>query len=422
MYKYILYIFTCIIAISCGRADRLLEQIDEMINQVELSRRAVLTDSRRWKTHIEDLQNNVSEDVSNIIRDDLNDVAQSVTESVGIEIRCEIDFVESKIIGYLDGVLKALKQIRQKAEDEGRLDASIETLLSNMIDSRKLISPWPCHVDDDLNFIKVGNTLALKENEEAKIVGFALRRPLNEYTVSLINKDFEVVDSISGEKCLSDPTSYILKVLTDKLPLNNEHQFIKVTWNNTKLSEMEINVERQENPTSNRQFAALIIYIHSRTEKNQRISLNVKFLKNNSELHQITELGRNYRFPSATEEEIRWIVESDFNENDFFSVQIKMEKLGHKGIEVDRKPVTMSSINSLLERKGYIKENNHYILYEYPPTLLDDWQGDIGFKLAFKDRVVEFRKIPFNFENGYVDNGTNSVFTAEWGADGSPNL
>ena len=139
----------CLLSVfsGCGAVRDALDKFDAAIAEVRALRESMVGESTRWREQLQKSQLQLTSDVRTILNQDLRDNIDKSIAELGIEIRCDADFVTQNLNSYLQGVENALKNKRDQIRREGLLQgaATPETLIADTIKGAGHIDPRVCH-------------------------------------------------------------------------------------------------------------------------------------------------------------------------------------------------------------------------------------------------------------------------------------
>jgi hypothetical protein len=214
---------------GCGAIGDALDKFQKAIDEVAAFRKMVESEGKAWREKLGDMQTTLTKDVKTVINTDLRDNIDETIEKVGIEARCEIQFVETKLLSYLRAIEKALVAKRDEIKKKGTLDGlTPEEIIDQVIKSQGHIQPFACHVDVSKELvIKFVNNYGEAERLSidngkgtVRITGFALKRPKDEeggYSLLVHGEEGEPRALEKTGRFLTQSTTYRLLVDVEKM-------------------------------------------------------------------------------------------------------------------------------------------------------------------------------------------------------------
>ncbi len=96
---------------GCSRLEltHTLKQFDLAIQEVHELRVALQKESGAWQQQLNKMQLKLTSDVRQVINHDVTRLVQEGIIRSGQELRCNVLFLETKVLAYLDGVESALR-------------------------------------------------------------------------------------------------------------------------------------------------------------------------------------------------------------------------------------------------------------------------------------------------------------------------
>ena len=246
-------LFCTLCLCGCSSIGRALDQFDEAIAEIGRMRRLLETESGEWRQQLDDMQFTLTQDVKSVINEDLRDYTDRTIHEFGIEVRCEMDFVSSKLLAFLDAVEQALINKRDQLEREGTLkDQTPEEIIRQVIASIGHIPPHVCHSDGGevtFEYIhKYGEPIqirAKKPESTVRIVGFALqRRDTDDDGISIVirDKDSRERAVANADTLITTNSSYELLVDVAELAthLQSADRQVILRWRRESITALKI--------------------------------------------------------------------------------------------------------------------------------------------------------------------------------------
>jgi hypothetical protein len=156
------------------------------IDEVVSLREAITKESGKWREQVDKSQMQITKDVKDVINNDLRDNVDKTIRAAGIELRCNVDFVEQKLLTYLKTVEAALIAKRDEIKKAGKISGKPEEIIAQVIKASGHVPPYVCHTTPPtIRFVATNaygqsETLKTEQVAEVDIVGFALKRPTDD--------------------------------------------------------------------------------------------------------------------------------------------------------------------------------------------------------------------------------------------------
>lgn len=250
-------------AIQVPFIDPILQRFDNALTEIQKSREAIqaeiqrsLIESSKWRETLITLEESLASDVKEIIRSDLAYLVNYSAEAAGNEFRCNLDFLEAKVLTHLDSVKTAIEKQRADYVKTKKINRPIETLIGEIVAGVGHLPPHICRTRvseageiDKLTFL-VGQGRPMEAiRSTVEFVGFALKRPSDEseqYLGTLVSRDGQE-RPVSGFAKMVAANPYSLIVRADQLAdVNEKDSILRVKWGNDVLYEVVILTKQRE--------------------------------------------------------------------------------------------------------------------------------------------------------------------------------
>ncbi len=98
------FLAVCVLILGCDKIDEAQRQVDEAVRIVDRGIEQIHEDSTRWQAVLQDVAKNLPQEIQSIIRIEVNDLAQRSIATVGVEFRCNVDFLSGRAIVRLQRI------------------------------------------------------------------------------------------------------------------------------------------------------------------------------------------------------------------------------------------------------------------------------------------------------------------------------
>ena len=173
-------VLTSLLCAGCGDV---LDKFDLAIKEVHGLRTAIQNESSAWREQLKNSQLKLTDDVRTILNVDLRDNIDKSIAETGIEVRCDADFIQGKLVAYLTAVERAINAKKEQLKRDGLLKTlkDPETVISDVIKSVEHVAPYVCHtIPGRLSYSYSTGTPKTPDRQTVEFVGFALKRDVNE--------------------------------------------------------------------------------------------------------------------------------------------------------------------------------------------------------------------------------------------------
>jgi hypothetical protein len=193
--RVILGIFSLSLA-GCGWFG-LSDKFDQAIREVHDLRIALENQSDNWRTTLKNAQLKLTSDVKEILNVDLRDAIDKSIAEMGIEAKCDLDFINENLKVWLIGIEDAIKKKKEEFyRSPIKATLSPEKMIDDAIHTAPPLVPRICHViPTEVTFVLpdktpdrsaaefVGYALTQVESEPMALVLFGPDRPANGYPI-----------------------------------------------------------------------------------------------------------------------------------------------------------------------------------------------------------------------------------------------
>lgn len=236
---------------GCNRLEltHTLKQFDLAIQEVHELRVALQKESGAWQQQLNKMQLKLTSDVRQVINHDVTRLVQEGIIRTGQELRCNVLFLETKVLAYLDGVESALRAKRDEIEAKGGLaGVNAESLIAEIIKRQGHIAPCVCHVLPDTNRIRYvyrdGVATLDEQNSDVTFVGFALQKSAGQYDLQLRGPGDTLRSVRDARDLLTVSNAAKIIVAVDKLAshLRPDDLELRLVWGDTTLGSIGLNI------------------------------------------------------------------------------------------------------------------------------------------------------------------------------------
>lgn len=437
--KRLPFLFLLALAPGCSNpVDPIVKQIDEAIEEFKEARRGILADSQQWKLHTEKLLDNADEKVRKILEDGtLGRFLDARANNLIDETKTTLVLVERRLLGYLNGVIKALEKKREEVKKKGGVPSdTIESILAEVIASVDDVEPF------------VGNTTsAIVEYLPASGKRVLQVRDIEFRGFGFTGRDFELVGMDRRNKpvwkaapvSLAVSTDFRLIFVPDKTSQPDAGvERLAILWEGQELASVVLR-EASPPPVKPKLTSVRISFIGE--EKYPTVAFSAEFgvyeANGKTPLTQWGGLGAGRLWKADV---LQREGENSLNrEMDLSSALLYLElqmspRLGGKveheymmqpGVgfpprfySKTHKPKWVYNERELL-RMGFLKEGDGRYKKRNPTTLVrGDWKGRVRIQIRYAGKIIDFDESPeFVFKEGKTERGS-FLLNLRWAGNG----